>query len=59
MTNQKPTKTKVERIRTLLRLMTPIEGAKFKEYVHMTQQKPIETRMGRMQTLLGSMMMTE
>jgi len=39
-TNQKPTESKVGRMQTFLRLMTPTERAKFREYVLNDKEKP-------------------
>jgi len=56
MTDQKPTETRVERMQTLLRAMTPTERTKFKEYALNDEKK---TRVERIQTLLRAMTPTE
>src|SRR5712675_2551019 len=43
MANQKPTESKVGRMQTFLRLMTPTERAKFSEYVLNNKEK-LKTR---------------
>jgi len=59
MINQKPIKTKVRRMQTFLRSMTPTKRAKFRQYVLNLEKKLTETKTERVQTLLRSMTMTK